>query len=274
MTKPPPDSDLPLEDRFSFGKNWKEFLDKLSPERIRSAEESLTANLGDLSGRSFLDIGSGSGLFSLAALNLGASVVSFDFDPDSVHCTKLLKEKFHPKSSWTIFQGSALDTKMLGSLGTFDVVYSWGVLHHTGDMWTALTRIAPMVKPNGLLFLSIYNDQGGKSLRWKTFKRFFIHCPRWLQNVFCLSHIAYWEVRLFLIRLVRRQNPFTSSLKNARERGMDIWNDTRDWLGGYPFEVAKPEDIFNFFAARGFILKKLSTCAGGHGCNEYVFGKD
>jgi len=264
--------DTPLEERFAFGANWLNFLTKLSDARIRAAEASLTAHLGALHGRSFLDVGSGSGLFSLAARNLGAAVVSFDYDPQSVACTELLRERYHPGDpDWTVFRGSALDGPMLAALGQFDVVYSWGVLHHTGDMWAALANVAPLVKPGGRLFLSIYNDQGGGSRRWKAFKKFFIACPRWLQGLFCVSHITYWQLRLALIHAVRLQNPLGSYLGSDRGRGMDVWYDTMDWLGGYPFEVATPEAIFDFFSAGGFLLKKLKTCGGGYGCNEYVF---
>lgn len=263
------------DDRFGFGENWRSFLGKLSPDRIRAAEQSLTAKLGDMAGRSFLDIGSGSGLFSLAARNLGAQVVSFDYDPASVQCTETLKDRFHPGDpKWRVFRGSALDKDMLATLGRFDIVYSWGVLHHTGDMWTALGNAAELVAEGGRLFVSIYNDQGGKSLRWKSFKRFFVRSPRWLQDLSCLAYVLYWEVRLFLIRAVRLQSPFGSQLNSDRGRGMDFWHDTRDWLGGYPFEVAKPEEIFDFYSDRGFRLCHLKTCAGGHGCNEFVFRKD
>jgi 2-polyprenyl-6-hydroxyphenyl methylase/3-demethylubiquinone-9 3-methyltransferase len=52
---------------------------------------------------------------------------------------------------------------------------------------------------------------------------------------------------------------------------MDRWHDFLDWVGGYPFEVATPEQVFEFCAARGFELRKLATAGGSHGCNEFVF---
>jgi 2-polyprenyl-6-hydroxyphenyl methylase/3-demethylubiquinone-9 3-methyltransferase len=61
-----------------------------------------------------------------------------------------------------------------------------------------------------------------------------------------------------------------ASWSNKR-RGMSAWHDVIDWVGGYPFQVSKPEEVFNFFRKEGFYLNKLKTCAGGHGCNEYVF---
>src|SRR3989442_380427 len=115
-----------VETRFRFGRNWARFLAVLDEERIAAAENSLREmlELNDLQGRSFLDAGSGSGLFSLAAKRLGASRVhSFDYDADSVGCTRELKRRFFPNDAgWTIEAGSVLDTGYMGTLGTFDVV--------------------------------------------------------------------------------------------------------------------------------------------------------
>ena len=127
--------------RFQFGANWEAFLRSLNDVRILEAEKSLKDMLcvDDLAGKRFLDIGSGSGLFSLAAKRLGAKVHSFDYDPKSVKCTEELKKRYYANDKyWDIEEGSALDEKYLISLGKFDIVYSWGVLHHTGNMKKAL----------------------------------------------------------------------------------------------------------------------------------------
>src|SRR5499433_2543356 len=128
-------------ERFEFGKNWIRFLEGVRDEQIFTAESSLKRMLeiDSLAGLSFLDIGSGSGLFSLAARRLGARVFSFDYDPASVACTAELRRRYFPGDrDWKVEQGSALDRDYMTSLGEFDVVYSWGVLHHTGSMWKAL----------------------------------------------------------------------------------------------------------------------------------------
>src|SRR5438128_7073825 len=119
-------------ERFEFGRNWSRFLATLADTRIADAEDSLRKMLEteDLRGKRFLDIGSGSGLFSLAARRLGARVHSFDYDPRSVACTSELKRRyFNGDDRWKVEEGSALDAVYVKSLGTFDVVYSWGVLH-------------------------------------------------------------------------------------------------------------------------------------------------
>src|SRR3989304_4990091 len=158
-----------LGQRFEFGKNWERFLSALNEERIVEAEKSIKKMLGvdNLRGKSFLDIGSGSGLFSLVARRLGADVYSLDYDPHSVACTAELKRRyFNLDSQWIVKEASALDQGFLKSLGQFDIVYSWGVLHHTGAMWQALENVAPLVKMEGLLYISIYNDQGMISRVW------------------------------------------------------------------------------------------------------------
>ena len=262
-------------DRFRFGENWQRFLSVLDDERIGEAEKSLKQMLEveGLHGKSFIDIGSGSGLFSLAAHRLGAKVHSFDYDPQSVACTQELKQRYFPDdSNWTIKQGSALDTDYVKSLGQFDIVYSWGVLHHTGAMWKALENASLLVANKGLLFIAIYNDQGGKSKRWRRVKE--LYCSGIFgKTVVSSLFIPYFILGGLAKDIFQRKNPVTRYSEYKKSRGMSRIHDWFDWLGGLPFEVAKPEEIFSFYHARGFELKKMTTCGGGLGCNQFVFIK-
>lgn len=260
-------------DRFEFGQNWTRFLAVVNETHIAAAEGSLKKMLhvADLEGVSFLDIGSGSGLFSLAARRLGATVHSFDYDPHSVNCARELKRRyFTGDTRWTIEQGSVLDAKYVSSLGQFDVVYSWGVLHHTGAMWTALEHAAMPVRSGGKLFVAIYNDQGGKSRRWRMVKR--LYCSGLAGKVLvCGVAIPYYVGHRLLVDCVKGNNPLTYYREYKNRRGMSPVHDWLDWLGGYPFEVARPEEIFSFFQERGFALLSLTTKGALAGCNELVF---
>ncbi|MBI1388566.1 MAG: methyltransferase domain-containing protein [bacterium] len=263
------------EVRFAFGSNWTEFLRKLNDERIQEAEKSIQdkLKLESLAGLIFVDAGSGSGLFSLAAKRLGAAVHSFDYDIQSVECTRELKRRFFADDEqWIIQQGSVLDSDFLASLPRADVVYSWGVLHHTGAMWQALENVTALVKDDGFLFISIYNDQGLESRFWTWIKKRYNQSPFFIRWAFLgIAWIRYWFPAL--IHDLRRGRLFPSWYEYTKERGMSPWHDLVDWVGGYPFEVAMPHEIVNFYIERGFNLIHLHTLCGGSGCNEYVFKK-
>lgn len=253
-------------ERFEFGKNWGRFLTTLTETRILSAEDSLRTMLEveDLHDKRFLDIGSGSGLFSLAARRLGASVHSFDYDPQSVACTKELRRRYFPQDDhWNVEAGSVLDADYVRSLGEFDVVYSWGVLHHTGQMWTALDNARLPVALGGKLFIAIYNDTGSQSRRWRWIKKTYNDLPGFLRLPFAIAVSAPNEFK-------HRVGSILTPQPKSDRRGMSRWYDMIDWVGGYPYEVATPEQIFEFYKERGFQMTKLKCGGVGLGCNEFV----
>jgi 2-polyprenyl-3-methyl-5-hydroxy-6-metoxy-1,4-benzoquinol methylase len=262
--------------RFEFGKNWSAFLSVLDEERILTAEASLKEMLEveDLVGKTFLDIGSGSGLFSLAARRLGARVHSFDFDSSSFACTRELRRRyFDGDAQWQVEQGSALDAAYLRSLGTFDIVYSWGVLHHTGQMWQALENAVIPVAESGKLFIAIYNDTGSQARRWHWIKKTYCRLPRLLKTPFAVAITLPEEAkRLFKALITLKPISYVHSWTRYKNgRGMNRWYDIIDWVGGFPYEVATVDEIFDFYKARGFSLTKVKSGGVGLGCNEFVF---
>jgi 2-polyprenyl-3-methyl-5-hydroxy-6-metoxy-1,4-benzoquinol methylase len=260
------------EKRFGFGRNWRLFVDRLTNEQIGQAEDSLREMLGvrDLGGVTFLDVGCGSGLFSLAAARLGATRVhSFDFDPESVESAKGLKGRSLPDSAlWTIERGSVLDETYLAGLGAWDVVYAWGVLHHTGAMWAAIRNVQALLRPGGRLFLAIYNDQGLRSRVWRRIKRFYNRGPV-ARALVLIAGLPVLATGAAARDLLTGRNPLRRY--SGLHRGMTPLRDWVDLLGGYPFEFARPDEIRTYFRDRGFLLERERTVGEKLGCNEFVF---
>jgi 2-polyprenyl-6-hydroxyphenyl methylase/3-demethylubiquinone-9 3-methyltransferase len=265
---------LPTKDahRFAFGENWLQYVESIDERPIIQAERAVRELLrvSDLRGARFLDAGSGSGLFSLAARRLGAAVRSFDFDPSSVRATSMLRDSyFAGDREWLVEQGSVLDPGFLSRLGVFDVVYSWGVLHHTGDMWRAMGNVSGLVKPGGLLAIAIYNDQGLASRMWRLVKKTYNRLPpSWRFLVLWPAFVRLWVPTL--VRDLLRGRPLDTWSRYGHERGMSPMIDVRDWVGGYPFECATPHQVIGFYQARGFALV-TSVLRTGIGCSEFVF---
>ncbi|GAB4112291.1 MAG: class I SAM-dependent methyltransferase [Roseiflexaceae bacterium] len=262
--------------RYAFGQNWQSFnTHALNPKRTAWAARSLQSLLGcpHLIGRTFLDIGCGSGLFSLAAVLLGATrVVGFDYDRDSVAASMALRQRSGIDADrWQIMQGSVLDSAFMQQLPMADVVYSWGVLHHTGAMWPAIDAAAACVQADGLFAIAIYNRVErpiNNSHQWVAIKRQYNQAGlpiRWgMEQIYAsLLLLQEWQ---------RGTNPLTymRGYSAIGGRGMDFWHDVRDWMGGYPYEYASPEELSDHLRPQGFTPEKVVR-SDGLGCNEVVF---
>ena len=264
----------PPPDAFAFGRNWQRYVaNYLDPERERIAAASLEALVGELTDKTFLDIGCGSGLFSLCAHRAGASrVISVDVDADAVAATRALYARAGSPQNWQVLQRSVLDPALAQDLPTADVVYSWGVLHHTGDMYTAIRNAAALVKPGGHFAMAIYNRVTGRwlsSQRWWQIKRTYNYAPRHRQRLMEWVFASYW----FLGRLRHRQNPMRVAQEYRESRGMALWTDLVDWLGGYPYEFATVAEIVDFCTdSCGLVCSRVIPEPGsGTGNNQFVF---
>jgi len=264
-------------ERFGFGSNWQKYSLLIDEERIKRAEESLKKMLGisDLRGLTFIDVGCGSGLFSLAAMRMGAALVrSFDYDRASVECALSLKNRFYPSSDgWMIERGSILDDEYVKKLGRYDIVYSWGVLHHTGNLKKAMENVSAMVRENGgLLFIAIYNTQRVLTPVWKIVKKRYVRGSWFTKKLLLGGYVFYCLLRWFVSDILRLKNPLARWQNYKHNRGMSFVRDAEDWVGGYPFETATIDDVRGFYESRGFTLLK-AVPSGGSGNNEFVFKK-
>jgi len=261
--------------RFAFGANWRRFLAAISDERIQEAEKSLKSMLEveRLDGKTFLDAGSGSGLFSLAARRLGASVHSFDYDPQSVACTEELKRSFfRDDPEWRIEEGSVLDRDYLHDLGTFDVVYCWGVLHHTGAMWLGIENVISRVRRGGKLFIAIYNDQGWKSHFWWFVKFWYNRLPSPIKPIYAYS-LGLAANLVNILKYTIQLKPMIAMrplFKSEKKRGMSFAHDLVDWIGGFPYEYAAYNVLQDYMRDRGLDVVRGKKGAS-LGCHKMVF---
>jgi SAM-dependent methyltransferase len=261
-----------MPERYDFGKNWASFIDAhFTVERRAIAKQRLLDFLkkSDLQNLSFLDIGSGSGLHSMAAYDAGAARIhSFDYDEVSVRTTADLRSIAGSPTNWTVEKGDVLDVAYLRNLGLWDIVYSWGVLHHTGEMWSAVANAAGRVASGGLLFIALYssNVASPSTEFWLDVKKRYNRADELGKR-----RMELW----YLWRFGIDRNPLRLPLlikqiyQKKKQRGMSYMTDVRDWLGGWPMEYADDQEVIKVMKERhGFALVNIST---GEACTEFLF---
>lgn len=264
--------------RFAWGENWSRFAGTLTDEQVREAElgilELLDARI--VAGARFLDIGTGSGLHSAAAQRLGVGeLTAVDYDPTCVATAERVLAERATAPNWRVFRANILEPEGLEP-GAYDIVYSWGVLHHTGDMWKAIGNAATLVRPGGRLCIAIYTKTAFCGF-WKVAKRIYLALPSFLQRVADAAFVVWCRALAGAARLLRGRNPFAHE---GVARGQREWIDAADWLGGYPYESASADEIRAFLEPRGFTLETERLVPGrriglaGSGCDEYVFVRD
>jgi 2-polyprenyl-3-methyl-5-hydroxy-6-metoxy-1,4-benzoquinol methylase len=251
---------------FSFGENWKAFLETVDAAALASATDDITAWLGEggVRGARILDVGCGSGLHSLAFHLMGArEVVSFDFDRHSVEATRDLWTQAGAPESWTVRSGSVLDARFIASIGRVDVVYAWGVLHHTGSMWEAIKNAAIPVRDDGRFWIALYR-KGPRYERDLRRKRRYNAASPLVKKAMIGEYVA----RTMGYRLAHGKNPLRWNQRTAR--GMNVYYDIVDWLGGLPYEVAAADEVVSACGRLGFHLERLQEANEG-GCSVFLF---
>lgn len=266
--------DLTAQDsHFAFGENWRDFATTITDERVAWSDQDLARLLSrdDLTGKRVLDIGSGSGLPALSMIRAGAAhVTCVDIDPNSVTATEQTLGRHVPPERWAARVDSVFDLPD----AQFDVVHSWGVLHHTGDMWRAIDKAASLVKPGGLLAIAIYCKTPLCGF-WTVEKRIYRNLPRPVQAAICALMLGVRAAG----KLARFKSPM-SLFTGTTGRGMTAWHDQHDWMGGYPYESATPAEIYDYLSAKGFTRQRENLFAGsrsglfGSACDEYTFRRE
>ncbi len=271
MGDPKPEIMEPAQDEeitFSFGRNWQSYLESVDDEAVHAALEDINAWLrrSEVQGRRIIDIGSGSGIHSFCFHNLGAAeLVSVDVDPASVAATTKMWERAGKPENWRVLHGSALDAEFMSGLGTFDLAYSWGVLHHTGSMWEAIDNAQARVAVGGLFWIALY-QKGPKYQEHLELKQRYNRASDREKKAIINREIR----KLMLKRLLAGKSPFAWNQRYPR--GMDVYHDLIDWHGGLPYEVADVEEVESFLGERGFTLERYVEVPEG-GCSIFLLSR-
>lgn len=253
---------------YDFGRNWRSYTQIIDDRAIDGAKIGLSrlAPSEIIEGARFLDIGCGSGIHAVAATMLGADVTAIDRDEQAVRTARALFA--HYGLVGNVSRRSVFEIE----LGRFDIVYAWGSLHHTGDLWRALDRACSHVGPGGLLIVAVY-DHTPLCRAWQIEKRMYSRLPPWAR---ALPRALFGSALLARLALSSKRSPREILASYWTKRGMDFWHDVDDWLGGYPYQSATNAEVIRFARARGFRLSDRSSTKRtiglfGAGCCEYVF---
>ncbi len=261
------------EMRFEFGKNWHRFVRKnFTRERSDIAKNHILKFTGreTLKGLDFLDIGCGSGLHSLAAYQAGADrVFGFDYDVNSIAATNIVRQSVGNPSNWRVERGDVLDKDYVAKLGKWTFVYSWGVLHHTGNVWEAIRNAQSAVADGGMFYIALYSSDVVSPEE----QEFWLRKKQEYNRSGSMKRLqmVWWYIWTYMMQKDIRRVP--SFLQRAAShkltRGMNIFADIRDWLGGWPMEYVSDQQVVDLLEQEcGFELVNVST---GEANSEFLF---
>lgn len=120
------------------------------------SQEELCIKPGWFKGRKVLDAGCGNGRWTYGFLKLGARVTAVDYSQNAL---KIVSTSLGQNKNLAVRKVNLLELPRWLKKEKFDLVFSWGVLHHTGNIRKALKNVAPLVKDDGVLYLYLYGKE-------------------------------------------------------------------------------------------------------------------
>jgi SAM-dependent methyltransferase len=159
---------LPGGDNLLSDRNWRENVDKFILDELQMTREQIR-------GKRVLDAGCGQGRWSYGFIKLGATVRGIDTSVSAIKYANEHLKRTTPPARFCVL--NVLDERQLSKVfnnAEFDIIWCWGVLHHTGDPEKGFDNLVKLLKPGGTIHLYLY---GKKSFVNKFWRRVFNVMP-------------------------------------------------------------------------------------------------
>jgi SAM-dependent methyltransferase len=228
----------------------------------KSSEEQFVQKTGftqnELRGKLVLDAGVGAGRYADVVSRWGADVVGVDLS----YAVDAAYQNFVDRSNVWIMQADI--GKLPFKPGSFDAIFSIGVLHHTPNTETHFKKLVPLLKPGGAIAVWVYPNEGDYLVR-KEWIRFVNKIPPRMFYEWCRWFVPWAQQRLDrpAVGILRRVFPFSS-------QGLGLENDILDTFDGYSptyHGVHAPEEVEGWFREIGLAdvrrPSNWNTCVRG-----------
>ncbi|MFQ6107920.1 MAG: class I SAM-dependent methyltransferase [Candidatus Aminicenantales bacterium] len=198
--------------------------------------------------KSVLDAGCGTGVFSIIFARMGAlSVVGIDISKRSLERAQRQADQLGLQNA--TFQKVNM-LRLPFTDACFDIVWSWGSVHHTADPFGCLAELIRVLKPGGSLLVAVYRRTGLTFLH-ETLRKGLIRLPSkyWIPFSRFLSLVAAPGISLFKKR-------------DKSRKGEKLEQLLFDWFFVPIRHSYLPEEIKSFLVKRGLVIKKYLPFSG------------
>jgi ubiquinone/menaquinone biosynthesis C-methylase UbiE len=202
----------------------------------------------EVKGKSVLDAGCGTGIFSIIFANNGAArVKGIDISEGSLETGRSLKEKFGLENIEFVKEDML---RLPFKDEEFDIVWAWGTVHHTTDPLAAITELMRVLKRGGSLFLAVYKRTRLTFIH-EIIRRTLVRTPRRMWTF--LSKV----MAFFLAPVV-----FFFKKREKSRKGEKLEELILDWYFVPIRHYYRPKEIQTFLEDRGFVIEKHLAASG------------
>ena len=225
--------------------HWTEY-----PLELQGVIQHLTELFPEgVKGKKVLDAGSGSGMVSIAFAVMGASVTGVDITSKCIENGRKRAKAFGVECRFV-----QSDLTMLDLHEDFDIIYSWGVLHHTADAKASFFRLVEHLRPGGEIIIAVYLRTAFSSF-WNFSRVFYQSSPGFAKTAFRRSASVllngYDAVRKALMKKERYMLRGTSNEELVN-----------DWFGVPHRTFHTYTEVYEWFREKGLDYRLVNPATG------------